>query len=80
MIKLILLYFFYKMTINTEAEFFCTMISWILDNPYNERRWSKVLHNKLNQVEMLLSEENRNIFYTVLSESNYVKEFISKYN
>lgn len=67
------------MAIKTEAEFFCTMISWILDNPNNERRWSKVLHDKLNQVETGLSEENRNIFFTVLSESDYVKTFISKY-
>ena len=68
------------MTLNTEAEFFCTMISWILDNPNNEYKWSKILHDKLNQVETHLSEENRIIFYTVLSKSNYVKDFISKYN
>ena len=68
------------MTLNTEAEFFCTMISWILHNPINELKWSKVLHDKLNQVETHISEENKIIFYTVLSKSNYVKEFISKYN
>ena len=42
------------MTLNTEAEFFCTMISWILDNPNNEYKWSKILHDKILLVNIII--------------------------
>ena len=68
------------MTLNTEAEFFCTMISWILDNPNNEYKWSKILHDKLNQVETHLSEENIIIFYTYKILILIIKKLIIIYN
>lgn len=62
-----------------DANFFCEMISWILDNPRNKYKWSKVLHNQLNKVEINFPDKDKKLFYIALSKSNDVKTFIEKY-